>query len=270
MSSTNPYAGEYANIMSGVRKLYPCPAYKRGIVLTNALYFGQLAALSYGFNGWGCSLKELRSLDDGCPDPPVTETEVLAPSDMIAYGDAPEAQGFFAFVFMPIFGTDWGKGFEGYGPAKRHNGGASPMGKARSRIRRESRSRSGRIGATGGKVGSCGVPFVTQPAGADQAAVTVTNTDGEIAGLTISDPPTQAEVQDLRDKAGEWTDDLSNHSTLSHSLRTALVTGGLVKGGAHLAAHNRGQKQIAISFFMALEIVITLHAQWLLGRHQDD
>jgi len=36
--------------------------------------------------------------------------------------------------------------------------------------------------------------------GADQAAVTLCNTDGEICGLTISDPPTQAKVQALRDK----------------------------------------------------------------------
>jgi hypothetical protein len=36
-------------------------------------------------------------------------------------------------------------------------------------------------------------------AGADQAAVTLGNADAEIGGLTISDPPTQAEVQALRD-----------------------------------------------------------------------
>ncbi len=41
---------------------------------------------------------------------------------------------------------------------------------------------------------------VVQPAGADQAVVTLGNTDGEIGGLTISDPPTQTEVQALRDK----------------------------------------------------------------------
>jgi hypothetical protein len=47
-----------------------------------------------------------------------------------------------------------------------------------------------------------------QPAGADQAAVTLSITDGEIAAPTISDPPTQAEIKALRDKAEELADDL--------------------------------------------------------------
>ena len=73
---------------------------------------------------------------------------------------------------------------------------------------------------------------VTQPAGADQAAVTLGNTDGEIGGLTISDPPTQAEVQALRDKCEELADDVRALSTLVHALRGALVAVGVVKGGA--------------------------------------
>jgi hypothetical protein len=53
--------------------------------------------------------------------------------------------------------------------------------------------------------------------------VTLGDTDKEIAGLTISDPPTKAE---------ELADDVRNLSTLIHSLRTALVAEGLIKGGA--------------------------------------
>jgi hypothetical protein len=82
------------------------------------------------------------------------------------------------------------------------------------------------------KLGFWGTTPVAQPSGADQAAVTLGNTDGEIAGLTISDPPTQAEVQMLRDKTEQLADDLRNLSTLIHSLRTATVAEGLVKGGA--------------------------------------
>jgi hypothetical protein len=67
---------------------------------------------------------------------------------------------------------------------------------------------------------------------ADQAAVTLGSTDGEISGLTISDPPTQAEVKALRDKCEELADDVGNLSTLVHALRTALVVEGLIKGGA--------------------------------------
>jgi hypothetical protein len=88
------------------------------------------------------------------------------------------------------------------------------------------------IGATGGKIGFYGATPVTQPAGADQSAVTLGNDDGEIGGLTISDPPTQAEVQALRDKCEELADDVRALSTLVHSLRGALISVGVVKGGA--------------------------------------
>jgi hypothetical protein len=76
-----------------------------------------------------------------------------------------------------------------------------------------------------------GATPVVQPSGADQAAVTLGNTDGEKGGLTISDPPSQAEVQALRDKAEELADDVRNLSTLVHALRTAMVAESLVKGG---------------------------------------
>jgi len=86
------------------------------------------------------------------------------------------------------------------------------------------------VGPTGGKIGFYGATPVVQPAGADQAAVTLGNTDGEIGGLTISDPPTQAEVQALRDACEELADDVRALSTLVHALRTALVNSGMIKG----------------------------------------
>ena len=88
------------------------------------------------------------------------------------------------------------------------------------------------VGAAGGKIGFYGVTPVTQPAGADQAAVTLGNIDGEIGALTISDPPTQAEIQALRDKCEELADDLRALSALVHELRGALVASGLVKGSS--------------------------------------
>jgi hypothetical protein len=87
------------------------------------------------------------------------------------------------------------------------------------------------IGATGGKIGFYGATPVVQPSGADQAAVTLGNTDGEIGGLTISDPPTQSEVQALRDACEELADDVRALSTLVHALREALVAVGVMKGG---------------------------------------
>lgn len=61
--------------------------------------------------------------------------------------------------------------------------------------------------------------------------MTLVNTDGAIGSLTVSDPPTQLEVQALGDKCEELADDVRALSTLVHALRTALVTSGLVKGG---------------------------------------
>jgi hypothetical protein len=86
------------------------------------------------------------------------------------------------------------------------------------------------VGATGGKIGFYGATPVVQPSGAGQAAVTLGNTDGEFGSLIISDPPTQAEVQALRDRAEELADDVRALSTLIHALRAALVTTGLIKG----------------------------------------
>jgi hypothetical protein len=88
------------------------------------------------------------------------------------------------------------------------------------------------VGATGGKIGFYGATPVTQPSGTDQAAVTLENTDGEIAGLTFSDPPTQDEVQALRNKCEELADDVRALATLVHALRGALVGVGVIKGGA--------------------------------------
>ncbi|MGA1237747.1 MAG: hypothetical protein ACO34E_12880 [Limisphaerales bacterium] len=87
------------------------------------------------------------------------------------------------------------------------------------------------VGAAGGKIGFFGVTPVVQPSGADQAAVTLGNVDGEIGGLTVSNPPTQAEVHALRDKCEELADDVRALSALVHALRGALVEVGVVKGG---------------------------------------
>jgi hypothetical protein len=72
---------------------------------------------------------------------------------------------------------------------------------------------------------------LSAPVGADQAAVTLGNVDGEIGGLMISDPPTQAELQALRDRCEELADDVRALSTLVQALRGALVAVGVVRRG---------------------------------------
>lgn len=73
---------------------------------------------------------------------------------------------------------------------------------------------------------------IVQPASGDQASVSLGNTDNEIGGLTISDPPTQAEVEALRDKCEELADDVRAVHTLLEAMRTAFVNLGLIKGSA--------------------------------------
>jgi hypothetical protein len=87
-------------------------------------------------------------------------------------------------------------------------------------------------GSASQKIGFWGATPVVQPSSAAQAAVTLGNSDGEIGGLTISDPPTPAEVQALRDKCEELADDVRAFSALVHELRTALVGTGFIKAGA--------------------------------------
>lgn len=82
------------------------------------------------------------------------------------------------------------------------------------------------------KLGLWNATPVIQPAAANQAAVTLGNTDGEIAGLTFSATPTQAEAEALRDKCEELADDLRALSTLIHQIRSDLVTVGVIKGAA--------------------------------------
>ena len=79
-------------------------------------------------------------------------------------------------------------------------------------------------------VGSA-TPQATQ-ASVDQAAVTLGNANSEISGLTIGATYSQSEVQALRDKCEELADDVRALSTLLHSIRTALVSCGVIKGSA--------------------------------------
>lgn len=82
------------------------------------------------------------------------------------------------------------------------------------------------------KLGLWGVTPVVQPASANQAVVTLGNTDAEIGGLTISAAYDQTEVQALRDKCEELADDVRNLSVLLHQIRSDLVTIGSIKGSA--------------------------------------
>lgn len=82
-----------------------------------------------------------------------------------------------------------------------------------------------------GSAWSTGISLSEQ-AHADQAVVTLGNTNGEIGGLTISAVYSDLEVQALRDKCEELADDVRALSTLLHRIRTDLITFGAIKGSA--------------------------------------
>lgn len=82
-----------------------------------------------------------------------------------------------------------------------------------------------------GSAWSTGVSFNRQAA-ANQAAVTLGNTDGMIGSLTISAAYSQAEVQALRDKCEQLADDVRALSVLLHQIRTSLISFGAIKGAA--------------------------------------
>lgn len=82
-----------------------------------------------------------------------------------------------------------------------------------------------------GSAWSTGIAL-SELAHADQAAVTLGNTNSEIGGLTISAAYSQSEVQALRDKCEELADDVRALSVLLHQIRTDLISFGAIKGSA--------------------------------------
>ncbi len=125
---TNPWSRAFGDTMGGVRKIYVCPSYR--LAWTNVAGFGQIALVSYAYNLFGCSMSAMLGLDNGlmgqadCPQ--VKDTEIVVPSDMIAYGDAPESRELGYSMFDPTFGWEESDGtFVSWGPSRRHNGGAN-------------------------------------------------------------------------------------------------------------------------------------------------
>jgi prepilin-type processing-associated H-X9-DG protein/prepilin-type N-terminal cleavage/methylation domain-containing protein len=123
----DPLGPQFSNYVGGVKKVFICPGHRRAIQLTNALTFGDFVAFSYGYNCWGTGGEEDLGLDNPRKGH-VRESQVLAPSDMIAYGDASD-WGDFGYngvtVIQPTMGFKADGGFLSYGPSTRHLGGAN-------------------------------------------------------------------------------------------------------------------------------------------------
>jgi prepilin-type processing-associated H-X9-DG protein len=123
---TNPWAKAYGATMGCARKVYVCPSYRAA--WTNMHGFGQIATTSYAYNGFGCSMSAGLGLDNGgWPWPPVKDTQVVAPVDMIAYGDGAEDPDWGGLWFFDP--TWWWKNKDGTfyccGPSRRHSDGSN-------------------------------------------------------------------------------------------------------------------------------------------------
>ncbi len=127
---SNPWAASFGDTMSGARKVYVCPSFKNALNWTNsAIAFGQIVAVSYAYNSYGCGMGAELGLDGlGWPEPPVKESQVVAPADMIAFSDGNDSVRGWNFTVTPTWGFTWPDGlFESFGPTRRHSGGANVL-----------------------------------------------------------------------------------------------------------------------------------------------
>ncbi len=127
--NTNLWARAFGDTMGGVRKVYVCPSLRNALAWSNSPsgFSEIIIARSYSYNLFGCSMSACLGLDNGLhgilPFPQVRDTDVVAPADMIAYGDGPDSD--WAGVFDPTFGLEYKGAFVSFGPGRRHSGGAN-------------------------------------------------------------------------------------------------------------------------------------------------
>ncbi len=123
--AADPWADQFSDTMRGVRKIYVCPAHPQALKISTETGFDNIVAFSYGYNVWGCSVDDDLGLDRAWPLPPIRESQVVVPSDMIAFGDSSDLGDYSLSFIIPTYGFDDGDHVESYGPSKRHNNGAN-------------------------------------------------------------------------------------------------------------------------------------------------
>jgi len=79
---------------------------------------------SYSLNMWGSGFGADQGVAEG--GRAVKEEAVRCPSDMIIWADCPDTT-VAPWPLIPTFGSDDGNGFEGWGPSRRHLGGANVL-----------------------------------------------------------------------------------------------------------------------------------------------
>jgi prepilin-type N-terminal cleavage/methylation domain-containing protein/prepilin-type processing-associated H-X9-DG protein len=108
----------FENMPAG--EAFVCPSCKRALELTDAEARWRR---SYGLNTWGSGLGADLGITDGGAG--VKEAMIRNPAEMIFWADGPDTT--LPWPLCPTFGSDDGNGFEGWGPSRRHQGGANVL-----------------------------------------------------------------------------------------------------------------------------------------------
>jgi len=116
-----PYYTYFDNMPAA--RAFVCPSDRRAAVLTNE-FGGWKVKPSYGLNAFGSGLAGGKGIDQG--GGAIKETSVRSPANMIMWGDGPDTT-VFSWPLCPTEGWDDGNGFEGWGPSRRHSGGANVL-----------------------------------------------------------------------------------------------------------------------------------------------
>jgi prepilin-type processing-associated H-X9-DG protein/prepilin-type N-terminal cleavage/methylation domain-containing protein len=116
-----PYDSYYDNMP--VEQAFVCPSDRRALDLKEQ-GGGWKAWPSYALNVWGSGIGADQGIAEG--GRAVKEAAIRCPADMIMWADSPDTT-VYSWPMIPTFGMDDGNGFEGWGPSRRHRGGANVL-----------------------------------------------------------------------------------------------------------------------------------------------
>jgi prepilin-type N-terminal cleavage/methylation domain-containing protein/prepilin-type processing-associated H-X9-DG protein len=122
MAGISSPAGAFDNYFDNMPagEAFVCPSCPRALQLTNRLARWRS---SYGLNTWGSGLDADLGITDGGAG--IKEAMIRNPADMIFWADGPDTTQ--PWPLCPTFGMDEDDGFEGWGPSRRHSGGANVL-----------------------------------------------------------------------------------------------------------------------------------------------
>jgi len=119
--STAPYDNYYDQMPT--TQGFVCPSDRRALELREQ-GGGWSRWPSYALNSWGSGIGADQGIAEG--GRAVKQDAIRCPADMIIWADCPDTT-VLPWPMIPTFGSDDGNGFEGWGPSRRHSGGANVL-----------------------------------------------------------------------------------------------------------------------------------------------